>query len=330
MSELKRLVEALLFAAAKRLDIVQIAKLCRASQEDVLAVLHNWKRELDESQSSTMLIEENGTWRLTVREKYIPVIKKVVTKTELPKSILETLAVVAYKAPVLQSKVVGIRTNKAYDHLNYLENAGFVTREKSGRTKLIKLTPKFFEYFDVDPAKLKGRFQSLGEIESAIEAKEKEIAQMEVETRDKAAQNLEAPQIVLDGKPLEQFTTIEPVEELLPTGVEIYEEKLGELPVVDIDEVQKQSNSKVRKVQESVSESIEVRKQTEPEVVDMQESTVQAGEPKETKVTGPETEKKSKQVPKRKGLFAEGLPEGMQKRIDERIEELLNPKKDES
>jgi DNA-binding MarR family transcriptional regulator len=146
---------------------------------------------------------------------------------------METLAVVAYKAPVLQSKVVKIRTNKAYDHLAQLENSGFITREKSGRSKLIKLTSKFFEYFDIDPSKLKQKFSSSGDVEKAIESKEKEIEQIGEQQRKITEERLEKPQIVLDGKPLETYLAVQP-SDMLPTGVEIAEDKLGELPVYDV------------------------------------------------------------------------------------------------
>ncbi|MBW2970178.1 SMC-Scp complex subunit ScpB [Candidatus Woesearchaeota archaeon] len=235
--ELKRTVEAILFAAGRKLELSELAGLCKRSEEEVLAALSEWKALLDSANSPTMLVQDGSAWKLTVREKYVPVIKKVVTKTELPKGQLETLAVVAYKAPVLQSKVIKIRTNKAYEHLSLLEESGFITREKSGRTKLIKLTPKFFEYFDIDPSKLKNKFGSAVEIEKAIEAKEVEIESIEVEQRRQTEERLEKPQIVLGSskEPLETYPALEPVKEMLPTGVELFMENFGNLEVYDVE-----------------------------------------------------------------------------------------------
>lgn len=237
--ELKRTVEAILFAAARKLELEEVASLCKRSPEDVLAVLAEWKSQLDSSESPTMLLQDGTGWKLTVREKYVSIIRKVVTKTELPKGILQTLAVVAYKVPVLQSKVIKVRTNKAYDHLAELENSGFITREKQGRSKLIKLTPKFFEYFDIDPSKLKQKFLSAGDVEKAIESKEKEIEAFEVDQRRQTEEQLGKAQIILEtdkgqSKSLETYPAVEPVKELMPTGVEIFEEKMGELPVYDV------------------------------------------------------------------------------------------------
>ncbi|RJQ20731.1 hypothetical protein C4580_03455 [Candidatus Woesearchaeota archaeon] len=232
--ELRKLAEAILFAAGRKLELAEIAKLCRHSEADVLSVLTEWKANLESSNGPTMLVQDGTGWKLTVREQYIPVIKRVVTKTELPKSILETLAVVAYKAPVLQSKVIKIRTNKAYDHLRSLEESGMLTREKHGRSKLIKLTPRFYEYFDIDPRKLREKFQNKAELEKAIEAKEAEIESLEAEQQKQTEERLEKPKIDFHQN-VETYDAIEIVEKLEPTsGVEVIEDKVGDLPVYDI------------------------------------------------------------------------------------------------
>jgi len=171
--EIKKKIESILFAAGKKIEIIEIAKLCRLSHnldlvEDILSEL---KKKYQDDDSSLMLMQEGTAWKLTVREKYANVVQTIVTQSELSKTIMETLAVIAYKTPVLQSEIIKIRTNKAYDHLKELENSGYITRRKKGRTKLIELTPKFFEYFDVPPEKLKERFKTVEELEKAVELK---------------------------------------------------------------------------------------------------------------------------------------------------------------
>lgn len=158
MDEVKERLESLLFASGRKLSTDQLAKLARVREVEVVrSALRQLAEELRLKDGSIMLIEEDDSWRLAVKEKYLPYVRRIVSKTELPKTMLETLAVVAYKAPCLQSEVIKIRTNKGYDHLSELEKSGYVSREKKGRTKLIKLTQKFFDYFDVPPEKLKER-----------------------------------------------------------------------------------------------------------------------------------------------------------------------------
>jgi DNA-binding PadR family transcriptional regulator len=99
----------------------------------------------------------------------------IVTETELSKTIMETLAVIAFKYPIKQSDLIKIRTNKAYDHLKELEGLGYISRQKHGRTNLIKLTDKFFEYFDLPKEKLREVFKDFSSIAKIIEEKESEI-----------------------------------------------------------------------------------------------------------------------------------------------------------
>ena len=130
-----------------------------------------------------MIFDEGDFWKLTVREPFLPLVQKIVTQTELSKTLMETLAVIAFKYPIKQSDLIKIRTNKAYDHLNELEQMGYITRQKHGRTKLIKLSQKFFDYFNLPPDRLKETFSTFEGIANAIEEKEAEIKRLKEERR---------------------------------------------------------------------------------------------------------------------------------------------------
>jgi segregation and condensation protein B len=173
--ELNEKIESVLFSSGRRMHVDELAKLCRTSVDNVTNALQGLQRHYEEKKSSLMLVEEGNMWKLTVREKYLPLVQKIVTETELPKSVIETLAVIAFKHPILQSELVKIRTNKAYDHVAELEEAGYITREKHGRTRKIKLTQKFFGYFDLPPEKMREAFAGFEVVEKAIEEKEKKL-----------------------------------------------------------------------------------------------------------------------------------------------------------
>ncbi len=296
-NELKQVLEAILFSAARRVELSELAKLSKKTEQEILETLNAWKTESDANPGPLMLIQDGTAWKLTVREKYLTVVKKVVTKTELPKSLLQTLAVVAYKAPVLQSMVIKVRTNKAYDHLNQLEESVLITREKKGRTKLIKLTPKFYDYFDIDPTQLKKKFHSMGDVEKAIEAKEQEIEQTGKEQQEKAKHNLGAPQIKVHSEIVE-----------LPNHLEIFMEKLGDLEVYDAPKPHRHKQEKKEK-SVSAEESVET-----PAAENFEEKIKE-----ETQ----EKTKKSKRKFTGKGLYPEGVPEDVEKKVDERVKEIV-------
>ncbi len=165
--DLRKQLEAALFASGRKMPVEELARLCRTIPSVVQQQLQELKSEYENKDSSLLLIDEADGWKLTVREQYAPVVQKIVAETELTRTMIETLAVIAWKAPVLQSSVIKIRTNKAYDHISALEKSGFVSREKHGRSQMIKLTDRFFKYFDVKtPEEVKEKFGGLSEAAS--------------------------------------------------------------------------------------------------------------------------------------------------------------------
>jgi len=190
LDKYKKKLEAILFAAGKRLSLEDLSRLTRIRDKDELkASLEELKKEYDSKNTSLIIesIEEEGAeyWKLTVKSHLIPLIKKIVTKTELTKSVIETLAYIAYKYPIKQSDLIKVRSNKAYDHLRELEKAGYIMRQKYGRTKVIKLTNKFFDYFDLPPEKIKEQFKDFEQLEKDIEDKEEDVRQIIEEQKKK-------------------------------------------------------------------------------------------------------------------------------------------------
>ena len=219
--ELKKQVEALLFSSGKRMHLNDICKICRVDDSDLLKSLLSALKSEYESRSSSLMIvdEENGNvWKFAVKERHLPVVKKVVADTELSRTIMETLAVIAYKAPVKQSEVIGVRTNKAYDHISELESMGYISREKFGRTKLIKLSPRFFDYFDIPPDKLKDKLEKYETINEEIKDKEEEF-----EEKFQKMQLLRKEESEKDKKIESAVEDLEPIVEVEETVVEAAE-----------------------------------------------------------------------------------------------------------
>ena len=186
MSDLKYKLEALLFSSARSMKIEELSNLTKASSEEIREKLEEIKKDYEQRDSSITLIDEGHSFKLNVKSEHMPVIQQIVTETELSKTLMETLAIIAFKYPIKQSDLIKLRTNKAYDHLRELEEMGYIIRQKYSRTKLIKLTPKFFEYFDLPAEKLKEKFADFGGIAKAIKEKEGEVKQMKEEIKKKA------------------------------------------------------------------------------------------------------------------------------------------------
>ena len=149
MSEVRNQIEALLFSSGKKMSVDDISALTNIDKRTVKKGLNELKEFYDGLGSSLMVTEEGTLWKLNTRERYVSLVVKIISDTELSMPVLETLAVIAWKSPVLQSDVIKIRSASAYDHISELVEAGFVNKNKEGRSYQLKITEKFFEYFDV-------------------------------------------------------------------------------------------------------------------------------------------------------------------------------------
>lgn len=218
MSDLRNKVEALLFAVGKHIDIEEICRITKAeSKSEVSHALEEIQNDYDGRESPIMVVSEGNAWKLTVREKYLGMVKNLVAETELSKTILESLAVIAWKNPVKQSEVIKIRTNKAYDHIHELEDLGFIARTKHGRTMLIKLTDKFYNYFELTgDADIREVFEKVG-VDEAMQKKVDEYSNGKL------------------GK-LKIYEESEKEKEDLEKMQENNKDKLGDLEIVDESE----------------------------------------------------------------------------------------------
>ncbi|MBS3096204.1 SMC-Scp complex subunit ScpB [Candidatus Woesearchaeota archaeon] len=326
MAELKKpsvksKVEAIIFSTGHRMSLDEISKLSRSIKDDVLNSLKELQKEYDEKQSSLMLVEEGDFWKFTVRDHFIPMVRKIVTETELSRTMLETLAVIAFKYPILQSDLIKLRTNKAYDHLAELEKSGYISRQKHGRTNLIKLTEKFFRYFDLTEEKLKEQFKDFDSIARAIKEKEQEVEDIkedqrrkaedlkkederirqEIESLDKSGEEFEVPLDAYEARPKDIVS-----EEFENEGNLVVEkEKIGDMEVIE-DEAQKTAPKK------------QIKRDTEQVLTPVAEKTSQIFEPEKT-------QKQAKKPRKSHGIKV--TPE-MEAKADEKVQEMLGIKQE--
>lgn len=164
MTNWKKL-EAVLFASGKYLPEERLMSILSIDKRAFNKAIKELKEHYEKIDSSLKLFNENDTWKLNVKEEYVGVIASIVSDLEFSKPVMETLALIAYRSPVLQSDIIDIRGVTAYDHIGFLEDKKFITRERSGRSYKIKVAEKFHEYFDVDDEKLQKYFKEIKEPE---------------------------------------------------------------------------------------------------------------------------------------------------------------------
>ena len=148
--ELCNRIEAILFASGKGVEEKELGKLCNETPRKILNALNKLKDEYEKRECSLVVNESSKKWKLTVRGKYVIDIHKLVSETELPQATLKTLAIIAFKSPVLQSEIIDMRGQSAYEHIKLMVENGLVTKEHHGRSYILKITEKFYNYFDVE------------------------------------------------------------------------------------------------------------------------------------------------------------------------------------
>ncbi|MBS3144521.1 SMC-Scp complex subunit ScpB [Candidatus Woesearchaeota archaeon] len=158
----KHKVEAILFTTGRFMGLEEIAKVCEiGSVGYVKDLLEELKKDYEQRDSALTLVHQDDMVKLNIKKDYGYLANKLMADSEMDSPTTKTLAVIAYKQPVLQHEIIKIRGNKAYDHIKILKEQNLIITEKQGRSRLIKLTPQFYNYFDTAAEEVKEQFKNI-------------------------------------------------------------------------------------------------------------------------------------------------------------------------
>lgn len=156
MTDQKRIIEALLFAAETPLSVKRLADVLGLTDLDaVRQSLVELVTEYDELDRAFNLVEVAGGYQFRTRSDFSFWLKKM-KKTQLSRlsrAALEVLAVVAYKQPVTKAEVDLVRGVECGGVLRTLLEKGLIRvtgrKELPGRPMLYGTTQRFLEVFDL-------------------------------------------------------------------------------------------------------------------------------------------------------------------------------------
>ncbi|MCD6421768.1 SMC-Scp complex subunit ScpB [bacterium] len=141
------LLEAALFITDKPLTIDRLRKILRVRDDSkVLEMINELKRRY-ENESCGIEISEIGGYKLTVKPKFVHRVSKLTRHAELSRGLLRALSIIAYNEPVKQSDLVKVLGNRVYEYVKELIELGFISAEKKSRTRILRTTRLFEEYF---------------------------------------------------------------------------------------------------------------------------------------------------------------------------------------
>ena len=160
MENIKSIIEALLFVSGSSLTIDRIKSVLALNNtreiQDALSALSD---EYEARKGGFYLHEVAGGYQIRTRPEYTKWIKRLIrTKpVRISKAALETLAIVAYKQPIIRSDIEHIRGVDCGGILRTLLERKLIRilgREKiPGRPLIYATTRQFLEIFDLKDLK---------------------------------------------------------------------------------------------------------------------------------------------------------------------------------
>jgi segregation and condensation protein B len=166
---LTRVIEALLFSAQKPLSIAEITaaikgagaeddfspnEFARTTESQVAAALEQLKVEYIEQQHAFQLVEKAEGWQLASDPAYANWVRQLFPgpkPARLTAPALETLAIIAYRQPIMRADVEAVRGVTIEGVLQTLMERGLVKisgrAEVPGRPLLYSTTQFFLDHF---------------------------------------------------------------------------------------------------------------------------------------------------------------------------------------
>jgi len=142
-------VEAVLFAAGKPLSTRELASaLGMDDPRPVQHALRNLEETYRHRQSALEVRRVGDRYALQLQERFVPVVHAV-TPVEMAPRTLRALTLIAYHQPVLQSVLVRMIGEVAYEEVQHLRGLGLVRTEPKGSTLELSTTRRFAEYFGI-------------------------------------------------------------------------------------------------------------------------------------------------------------------------------------
>ncbi|MGB9688327.1 SMC-Scp complex subunit ScpB [Thermogutta sp.] len=150
-----RRVEAALFLARQPLTPRKIAQICGfESAAEVRGYLRRLGKLYDEVGAAFCLVEVAGGFQLRTRPEFYPWVARLgrdQRQIRLSPPAMETLAIIAYRQPVLRAEIESIRGVQCGEILRQLMDRGLVKivgrSEELGRPYLYGTTDTFLEVF---------------------------------------------------------------------------------------------------------------------------------------------------------------------------------------
>jgi len=177
--ELKAILEAVLFVSPEPMPVARLMSILgTVSRAEVVQALGLLAHDLDQDGRGIQLVQIAGGYRLVTKQEYGPWLKrmdKAKAAQKLSRSALESLAIIAYKQPLVRAEIEEIRGVETSGVLRTLCERKLVRivgrKDVPGRPIMYGTTKFFLEHFglqDLSQLPPLREFKELGDSEQAL------------------------------------------------------------------------------------------------------------------------------------------------------------------
>jgi len=197
--QLKLIIEALLFASGKPLSTQDIHEcLPDTTLPDIRAALTGLEAEYESMERSFTLKEVAKGYQIRTRSGYAPYVLRMLrsSPSRLSRAALETIAIIAYKQPIIRQEIERFRGVDVGGILRTLLEKDLIRimgrKALPGRPLIYGTTKRFLEVFDLKDLE---SLPKLKEIKDFGSGDEESVEIMEENTQIDAFEEKETPSI---------------------------------------------------------------------------------------------------------------------------------------
>jgi segregation and condensation protein B len=145
------LLEAALYIAGRPLDTKTLGSIIGTrSKRKIRALVRVLARKYSQRHGALELVEVGADrFVLQLKPRYVPQMRRFSMRPLLSAGPLKTLSYIAYKQPIAQAHVAEVMGSHIYKYIQKLERMGLIATKKQGRTKTIRTTAIFADYFNL-------------------------------------------------------------------------------------------------------------------------------------------------------------------------------------
>lgn len=145
------LIEAALYVTGKPVDLKTLGSVIGLRSDEKIREAARQLRDhyMNGSGAIEILELSDGRFVMQLRPQFASHVRRLATRQLLTPGPMKTLSFIAYKQPITQSYVAKVRGNLSYSHVKHLQEIGLISEEKLGRTKVLRTTQNFADYFNL-------------------------------------------------------------------------------------------------------------------------------------------------------------------------------------